>query len=37
MQASYNCSNVVDKVSTGLCHQQNFGDDFRGLQGDDQK
>ena len=30
MQASCNCSTVVDKVSTGPCHQQNFGHDSRG-------
>ena len=30
MQVSCNCSPVVDKVSTGLCHQQNFGHDSRG-------
>ena len=36
-QASCNCSTVVDKVSTGLCHQQNFGHDSRGLRNDDQK
>ena len=30
MQASCNCSTVVDKVRTGLCHQQNFGHDYRG-------
>ena len=29
MQASYNCSTVVNKVSTGPCHQQNFGHDSR--------
>ena len=29
MQASCNCSTVVDKVSTGTCHQQNFGHDSR--------
>ena len=30
MQDSCNCSTVVDKVSTGPCHQQNFGHDSRG-------
>ena len=30
MQASRNCSTVLDKVSTGPCHQQNFGHDSRG-------
>ena len=25
MQASCNCSTVLDKVSTGPCHQQNLG------------
>ena len=30
MQASCNCSTVVAKVSTGPCHQQNFGHDSRG-------
>ena len=30
MQASCNCSSLVDKVSTGSCHQQNFGHDSRG-------
>ena len=30
MQASHNCSTVLDKVSTDLCHQQNFGHDSRG-------
>ena len=33
MQASCNCSTVVDKVSTGLCHQQNLGHDSRGYTG----
>ena len=37
MQASCNCSNFVDKVSTGLCYQQNFGHDFIDLHNDDQK
>ena len=37
MQASCNCSTVVDKVSTGPHHQQNFGHDSRGLHNDDQK
>ena len=30
MQASCNSSTVVYKVSTGPCHQQNFGHDSRG-------
>ena len=30
MQASCNCSTVVDKVSEGPCHQQNFWHDSRG-------
>ena len=30
MQASCNCNTVVDKVSTGPYHQQNFGHDSRG-------
>ena len=30
MQASCNCGTVVDKVSTGPCHQQNFRHDSRG-------
>ena len=30
MQASCNCSIVVDKVSKGPCHQENFGHDSRG-------
>ena len=30
MQASFNCSIVVDKVSKGPCHQENFGHDSRG-------
>ena len=29
MQASCNCSTVVDKAITGPCHQQNFGHDSR--------
>ena len=29
MQASCNCSTVVDKVSTSPCHQQNFGHESR--------
>ena len=37
MQASCNCSTVVDKVSTGPCHQQNFGHDSRSLHKNDQK
>ena len=37
MQASCNCSTVVAKVSTGPCHQQNFGHDPRGLHKYDQK
>ena len=32
MQASCNCSTLLDKVSTGPCHQQNFGHDSRGKQ-----
>ena len=30
MQASCNCCTVAAKVSTGPCHQQNFGYDSRG-------
>ena len=26
MQASCNCSSLVDKVSTGSCHQQNINE-----------
>ena len=37
MQASCNCSTVVDKVNTGPYLQQNFGHDSRGLHNDDQK
>ena len=37
MQASCSFSTVVDKVITGLCNQQNFGHDSRGLHNDDQK
>ena len=37
MGASCNRSTVVDKVSTGPCHQQNFRHDSRGLHKYDQK
>ena len=37
MQDLCNCSTVVDKVSTSLCHYQNFGHDSRGLHSDVQK
>ena len=30
MEASYYSSTFLDKVSTGPCHQQNFGHDSRG-------
>ena len=35
MQVSCNCSTVADKVSTGLCHPQNFRHDSRDLHKDD--